>query len=55
MRELIFEKCFVKAFTRKIGGNKSKLTFVADLTPKLAGDLGVHSIVMDQKNVRKQG
>lgn len=55
MKELIFEKCFVKAFTRKIGGNKSKLTFVADLTPKLAGDLGVHSIVMDQKNVPKQG
>lgn len=55
MTELTFEKCFVKAFTKKVGVNKSKLTFVADLSPKLATELGVHSIVMDQKNVPKQG
>lgn len=52
--ELKAEKAFVKALTKKPGQQKTKLTLVAPMTPKLARALGVASVVYNQEGLPKQ-
>jgi hypothetical protein len=49
----MFEVACVKAFTKKVGANKTKLTMLAPLTPALARGLKIHSLVYTQDNTPK--
>lgn len=47
------QNAFVKAFAKKVGSGKTKLTIVAPLSAQLARELKVHSVVYTQENMPK--
>lgn len=51
---LKIENAFIKAFTHKVGASKTKLTIIAALTPQMAQELRVRSVVFAPDNTPKQ-
>lgn len=51
--EMEITNAFVKAFTKKVGSGKTKLTVVAPLSAALARELKVHHVVYTQENMPK--
>lgn len=51
---LKIDAAFIKAFNHKVGANKTKLTIVAALTPQIAQELKVRSVLYAPDNTPKQ-
>lgn len=50
---MVFNEAHIKAFDKKVGKGKTKLTVMAPLTAELARALKVHSVVFTQENMPK--